>query len=242
MKRIMTIYLLLLSHLIFAQIDIKSSIDFGIVTSGFTSTRERDKPAISQTLVNKTIPLISPTFGINVRLLHTGFFIECGSQYSKIGNSENHYRIENGKNIKSYNYLSIHKQEFSRVSIPFVLGYSYKLSPSLNLEVSAGAKYNFLVNAKEVASYDNNSVKGQAIFVITSNRNPLSSEDFSDVIQNRNISTIMGIGIMYKNRFGMNLNYSINPGLSYGNSFGFEGYYEYWKKNDLSFTIKYYLF
>lgn len=118
------------------------------------------------------------------------------------------------------------------------LGYAFKIK---NRAFSVGVGYRFNYFTGGVYKEEDHYVQPYNRLDVTDSQtlNPFSHSDFSDTANRRNAGLTFEAGIRLTQKLTLELGYSYNPPIAYGNTFAWEGNYKIFSSDDISLTVKY---
>ncbi|MGZ5282294.1 MAG: outer membrane beta-barrel protein [Bacteroidia bacterium] len=223
----------------FSQVKLLSGPEFGINMSGLPHRSiYNNKPY--WTRVETDLPVVRPVFGIWGKAVYgKHFYANVGLQYLWVGMK--YHSIREGKKIltnEDYTDETREQQIFQKISIPIALGYQFKIK-KLKPGIFLGIK-------KEYYTYGYHQYEN--VYTVEGNPDerilfyeykPFDKTQFSTPAKRWNTGYFAGISFGIKEKINLNLSYTLNQRLNYGNSFGWEfnGYSFY--NDDIAVTVKY---
>lgn len=161
-----------------------------------------------------SIPKVSPVFGFLVKRSNPGhIFMSLGVQYNQSG--ENNSFNKNGFDVlnnQSYSINVIEHLKFSKISVPILIGYDFKIR-SLKSSIFLGYKQVYFIYGSYY--YKHTLIQDINGFEIVKKINPFSKTNLDVSAQQRTWQLYSGFDINFKGSFSLSITFSPSMEIIY---------------------------
>lgn len=239
-KIFLTITFLTIIQVAFSQVKFSLGCELGANSSGIPTTHKRIIATRNDLVKETNRPIISPKIGLWTKMeLGKHFYSNIGIQYLKVGNKYHHHKDGNDLLYnETYTFDEWKNHRFNKISIPLSLGYNFRIK---NGKFYSGIGY-------RLNYYTKGELTNKVLFVeknhpsnIDRNEtlNPFDKNQYSVTANKWNSGLFLEVGTYITKKINLEIGYTINQNITYGNIYGWEGNFESYNNNDISMTLKY---
>jgi hypothetical protein len=230
---------LTMSQFVFSQTKFSYGAEIGINSSGTPYWNNYTIPDQNDKVKEANMPVISPVFGLWTKInFGKHFFTNISVQYLRVGNKYHYHRDGNDLfHHETYTDDEWENQTFQEISIPLTIGYDFIIK-NVKANIFLGYKENYFTKA----SYYNKRVFVEGNHppnIDVQQLNPFNKTQFTLTAKKWDSGWLIGFGVDLSKKLKLDLSFSTNDGIFYGNSFGWEGFYYYYGNGDIALTVKY---
>jgi len=224
----------------FAQSRFAFGVEAGINCSGFPN--EQNKMVSTQNNQSKetNMPVIYPLIGLWASVnFGKHFYGNLGMQYFKVG--DKYHKHLDGNDVlynETYSYDKWENQLFNRISIPFSFAYKLKIR-NFKSNIFAGIRASYYTKGSYYSKIEFIEKNHPSNVDRIQELNPFNKSDFSYTARKWNYGFLAGINFGITKNLNLELSWSLDEVILYGNGFNDEGYFNIYDNNDLAMTIKY---